>query len=215
MVRLVFVGDIMVHAEQLNIARQADSSHNFSGQFAAVLPLLRGDLTVGNFETVLAGPRHPYRGYPSFNLPDSLADALKGAGFNVLRLANNHILDLGARAALRTEQILKGKGFAVTGLGPGEAGHAPPLWCEADGLRLGILNYTYGSNRLLSPDLAREVALNIMDPGLIAWDVLALRAQGAEYIVAALHRGVEYQPVPTPAQRTVAAYCLALAWTRS
>lgn len=209
-VRLVFTGDIMAHAEQLNIARRADGGYDFSGQFAPVFPLLRGDLTVGNFETVLAGPQRPYTGYPSFNTPDSLADALKDAGFDVLLLANNHILDLGAGAALRTEQTLRDKGFAVTGLGPGEAGHAPPLLCEVGGLRLGILNYTYGSNRPVTPALAGEVALNITDPLLMAWDVLALRARGAEYIVAALHWGMEYQPKPSPVQRSVAAFCLAL-----
>ncbi len=209
-VRLVFTGDIMTHAEQLNIARQADGSYDFSGQFAPVLPLLQGDLLVGNFETVLAGPRRPYTGYPSFNTPDSLADALRKAGFDVLLLANNHILDLGAQAALRTKQVLTDKGFAVTGLGPGQAGHTPPLLCEVNGLRLGILNYTYGSNRPVTPALEREIALNGMDLLLITWDVLALRAAGAQYIVAAMHWGIEYRPEPSPAQRAVAAHCLAL-----
>lgn len=209
-VRLVFTGDIMAHAEQLSIARRPDGSHDFSGQFAPVLPLLSGDLTVGNFETVLGGPERPYTGYPSFNTPDTLADALKDAGFDVLLLANNHILDLGAKAALRTDQVLRDKGFAVTGLGPGEAGHPPPLLCDAGGLRLGLLNYTYGSNRLLTPALERDVALNVIDSALLAEDVRTLRDQGARYIVAALHWGIEYQPQPSPAQRAVAAHCLSL-----
>lgn len=205
-VRLVLTGDIMVHADQLAIAKTS-GGYDFSAHFAPVRSLLRGDMLIGNLETVLGGPQWKYTGYPSFNTPDTLADALKDAGFNVLLLANNHILDLGAEAALRTESVLRNKGFAVTGLGKKPA---PPLLCEVQGLRVGILNYTYGSNRPLTPKLAENVSLNVIDPARMAEDVLTLRGQGAQYIIAALHWGIEYDPVPSPAQRAVANLCLTL-----
>lgn len=205
-VRLVLTGDIMIHADQLTIARTADG-YDFSAPFAPIRPLLRGDLVIGNLETVLGGPQWKYTGYPSFNTPDALADALKDAGFAVLLLANNHMLDLGAEAALRTEEVLRSKGFAVAGLGRTPP---PPLLCEVKGLRVGILNYTYGSNRPITPQLAASVSLNIIDPIRMALDVLNLRARGAQYIIAALHWGIEYDPEPSPEQRTAAARCLAL-----
>lgn len=76
-VKLVFVGDIMVHQDQLDSARVGDT-YDFNPQFQFIAPFLLGDMVIGNFETVLRG-RPPYTGYPAFNTPDSLAETLEKA----------------------------------------------------------------------------------------------------------------------------------------
>jgi len=107
-IRLLFVGDIMAHAPQLEAVKRVtpprkegggkgETVYDFVPFFAEVRSLLRGaDLVAGNLETTLGGPRKGYRGYPSFNSPDSLAEALRDAGFDLLFTANNHCLDSGA-----------------------------------------------------------------------------------------------------------------------
>ena len=89
------VGDVMVHARQLEIAAQPDGSYDFHPQFALIADSLAGaDYTIANLETTI-GKYHDmdYSGYPLFNSPESLLDAVKDAGVDFLTLANNHILD--------------------------------------------------------------------------------------------------------------------------
>jgi len=205
-VRLIFVGDIMAHQVQLDLARTADG-HDFSGQFARILPYLDGDVIIGNLETVLAGPERTYQGYPTFNTPDSLAESLADAGFTVLVLANNHTYDHGTSGALRTVQLLKERGFAVTGV---DAGTPAPLLVDVGGLRLGLFNYTYGSNVPVTPAMKERATLNVMDFVRMARDVMALRLAGADYVVASLHWGAEYLPLPDKSQRAAALFCQAL-----
>lgn len=205
-VRLVFVGDVMVHAAQLEIALR-DGKHDFHSSFEAIRPWLKGDVVVGNLETVLGGADQGYSGYPRFNSPDSLAEALRGAGFTTMLFANNHTLDQGMQAARRTVQILRDNGLSITGI----AGATPsPLLLEIGELRLGILNYTYGSNCPVTPDATDTVSLNIIDKDRLTEDVHQLQAQGAKYIVAALHWGEEYSPAPSAAQQEIAQHCLEL-----
>jgi poly-gamma-glutamate synthesis protein (capsule biosynthesis protein) len=57
---------------------------------------------IGNLETTLSGPETGYTGYPLFNAPDSLADAITKAGFNIISTTNNHSLDRGEKGVLKT-----------------------------------------------------------------------------------------------------------------
>lgn len=211
--RLVFTGDIMAHSEQLkgayfggNFDNADNADFNFTHQFAPITPYLQGDIVIGNFETVLAGPNLPYTGYPCFHAPDALADALAVAGFNTLLLANNHIFDKGAKAAIRTQNILTEKGFAVTGLFS-PASVNTPLVLENNGIRVGILNYTYGSNIPIENFSEVDVALNVINKARILQDIIYLRTQKVDFIAALLHFGNEYQPKPSAAQKDIAKFC--------
>lgn len=206
-VRLLFVGDIMVHKEQLLAAQTShQDKYDFQDQFRFIKSFLKGDLLIGNFETVLAGPLPGYSGYPSFNTPDTLADALKDVGFDVLLLANNHILDKNAVGALRTRHILDKKGFAVTGLFSEKENTMVPLLMTVEGLLVGIMNYTYGSNR--SPTQVKGIHLNIINKAHLEKDIQYLRAAGADILIATFHWGIEYQEQPSQAQKKIAAFCL-------
>ena len=204
--RLIFVGDIMVHATQLEIAHSS-GTYNFHKCFEVIQPWLRGDLVIGNLETVLGGAKRGFSGYPCFNSPDMLATALRDAGFTTLLLANNHIYDHGLQAARRTAEVLQAHNFSVTGL----AGVCPsPLILEVNGLRVGILNFTYGSNSPVKYHQSESISLNIIDKEKIAYDVAYLKKQDIDYIIATFHWGEEYSTAPSPAQHDIASYCLEL-----
>ncbi len=205
-IRLIFVGDIMVHATQLEIAH-SNGAYDFHSSFEAIRPWLKGDLVIGNFETVLGGARPGFSGYPHFNTPDSLATALHDVGFTTLLLANNHIYDHGIQAAKRTVEVLQANNLAVTGL---TRVCPSPLLIEVKGVRLGIFNYTYGSNSPINYHDSASISLNIIDKNRISDDIAQLRRQGADYIVATFHWGEEYSTEPSPAQRDIASYCLEL-----
>ena len=115
--RFLFIGDIMVHSQQLDAARRKDGTYDFSPSFRRVKPLLSGEFLVGNLETVFAGEGKKllYAGYPLFNTPDIFTENLSGdLGVDLLTLANNHIFDRGASGARRTVAVLNSADIRYT-----------------------------------------------------------------------------------------------------
>ena len=92
--RLLFVGDLMQHQGQINAARTATGTYDYSACFEYVKEEIGSvDLAIANLEVTLGGK--PYKGYPAFSAPDEFLTAIHDAGFNVLVTANNHSLDRG------------------------------------------------------------------------------------------------------------------------
>lgn len=180
---------------------------DFAPQFRRVRPLFWGDaLIVGNLETTFAGPERGYAGYPLFNTPDSLADALVGLGVHVVTLANNHILDRGAGGARRTVEVLNRAGILWTGLGLDDVPKNDALLVEHGGLRWAFVNYSYGSNRLLS---SSDVHLNVISDSAISEGLARARTLSPDIIAACFHWGEEYHFVPSAHQRRAAEAALA------
>ena len=71
------------------------------------------DIAIANFEVTLAGP--PYKGYPTFSSPASLASACLNAGIDVFATANNHAADRGNKGILNTIYRLDSLGIPHTG----------------------------------------------------------------------------------------------------
>lgn len=112
--RLLAVGDIMMHSPQFPAyLNPKTGQYDFRGFFTNVKPILKeADWCWANLETPLLGGEKVYTGYPMFNAPPELADALKDAGFNIVTAANNHTLDRRERGALRTREVLKDRGLS-------------------------------------------------------------------------------------------------------
>lgn len=201
-VRLVFAGDIMVHLPQVKAAKSGDA-YRFEPQLEGVGSLLASaDIVSGNLETTLSGSKIPYSGYPRFNTPDSLLDALKSLGFNFLCVANNHALDYGKAGFARTVERARSSGFCVAGVVSKD--ERPIVSVNVRGVRFSFLNYTYGYNE----------APGQKGPGpgpaiLVKEEVLkdissARSADKADVIVVIAHWGVEDSPRVTEEQREMA-----------
>ncbi|MCC3373291.1 CapA family protein [Cohnella sp. REN36] len=202
---LVAVGDIMVHSPQLPGYYNAKTKkYDFRPWFKQVKPLLRqGDWVVGNLETPIAGADLKYTGYPRFNAPTELADALKDAGFQVLSTANNHTLDRGYPGLARTLGNLRKRGLVPVGTAVDETDAARIVIEERNGIKLGFLSYTYGTNGIPLPE-DKPFAVNFIDREAIASDIRRTKEAGADAVAVSLHFGIEYQRTPNDAQRRIA-----------
>jgi poly-gamma-glutamate synthesis protein (capsule biosynthesis protein) len=206
--RLLFVGDIMAHREQLESAQRAGGEWDFFPQFRRVKPLFRRErekgeiLVTGNLETVFAGEKRGFAGYPSFNTPDALADALTELGVDVLTLANNHILDRGFSGAKRTAEVLDRAGILWTGIAEKDGTGGEVLTAERAGLRVAFVNYSYGSNR---PPAPGDISLNIISDAAVTDGLSRACLSSPDIVVACFHWGNEYQTAPTKRQRALAA----------
>ena len=214
--RLLFIGDIMAHDQQLKAAKIKNNNYNFRPQFRRVKPLFEDEFTVGNLETVFAGDNKKYSGYPLFNTPDILIEDLKDSlGIDFLTLANNHIFDKGEAGARRTAEILENAEVPWTGLGldiKDDAGEIIKSIPENDAvlinynnLKFAFINLTYGSNLKFA---RQDVKLNIISHKNIEQAVNNAKALEPDIIIACFHWGNEYQFKPSAAQQDAADYAL-------
>lgn len=204
---LVAVGDIMMHTPQLPGAYVAETgSYDFSGFFQRVKPTIAAaDWAMANLETPLAGNERGYKGYPRFNAPVEMADALSEAGFDIVSIANNHILDQGEAGAIATIRTLQDRGLKP--IGTSEEGASPlqeAVITKKNGIAAAFLAYTYGTNGIPLPQNAPYLVY-LVNEKQIAEDIAHAKARGADVIVVSLHFGNEYQRHPTDAQRNLAA----------
>jgi poly-gamma-glutamate synthesis protein (capsule biosynthesis protein) len=204
--RLVFAGDLMQHTTQINAARTADGSFDYSGSFRYVRDLFgEADVAVLNFETTLA-PCEPYTGYPRFRSPVHIAGALKDIGIDIVALANNHICDNGLEGISFTLACLDSFGIASTGVFADSAQYRArhPLRFEANGIRFALLNYTYGTNGMPVPG---KTIVNLIDTTTIAADLARIDGSETDCIIVFFHWGEEYSRRPDDGQRNLSAFC--------
>lgn len=205
MLKLVFAGDVMGHDSQILSALQPDNkSYNYDTCFSLVKDYISdADLAAGNLEVTLGGP--PYKGYPQFSSPDALAESLKKSGFDLMITANNHSLDRGKKGLERTIEVLQAKGLLHTGTFIDDTSRARtyPLILEKNGIRLAILNYTYGTNGL---EVQEPNIVNYIDLLQIKSDLDKAKTAEPDMILATVHWGKEYQREEDRTQYEVAEY---------
>lgn len=202
-VKLSFVGDIMCHTPQMEYAKIGSDSFDFSPTFKIVQHYLAdSDITFGNLETVFAGKSEKYTGYPLFNSPDELLDALKFSGFDILFTTNNHSLDRGVKGVESTINQIKNRNLINAGTYLTQNSRDSLLVVEKNGLKIGILSYTYGLNGNLLPK-SKSFLVNVIDTNIIKKDVLTLTEKNVDLILVYYHFGEEYSRLPSKYQEEI------------
>lgn len=202
---LLFAGDAMQHQGQLDqaLAEGGGERYDYSDCFSLIAPeVTRADYAVCNLEVPLGGgPR--YSGYPCFSAPDSYAEALRDAGFDLLLTANNHCLDSGMKAARRTLTALDSLGIDHVGTfrDSRQREELVPFMKDINGISFAFLNYTYGTNGIPPRD-GMEVAM--IDRDRMAREIRLARERGAEIVCVLVHWGVEYVLLENQNQRALA-----------
>lgn len=202
--RFLFIGDIMIHDQQLDAAKRKDGTYDFSPSFRRVKPLLRDSFLVGNLETVFAGEgkKLRYAGFPLFNTPDVFTENLTGdLGVDLLTLANNHIFDRGAEGARRTVTVLNSADIPCIGLGLDDIPSNDAIILDNAGIRTAFINHSYGSN--LWPK-SSDVHLNVYGEDDIVTAMTRAKALSPDVIIALFHWGNEYHYKPNVHQKRAA-----------
>ena len=216
-------GDVLIHKPIYEAAYSSLSGeYDFNNIFTYCSSEIKGcDYFVANLETTLAGTENgrKYTSYPCFNTPDSIADALKGAGVDCLLTANNHCYDSSAFGVTRTQQVVKEKGFDYVGTRTSENG-AKYFVKKIGGINFGITCYTYETD----PPAAGRKAMNgiVVDtetaPLINSFDynnldafyselktqLSAMKKKGADVLVVYLHWGYEYNLTESSYQKNIA-----------
>ncbi len=202
---IVFAGDMMGHGPQYNAAfDSSDGDYNYKPCFRFIKPFIdSADIAIANFEVTLGGK--PYVGYPTFSSPDGLARDIADAGFDILALANNHCYDRGKKGLYRT--LSKLDSLKILHLGEYrdsvERVSQYPFIIEKKGFRIAFLNYTYGTNGILTE---KPNIVNYIDKKIILSDLAKADSMKVDYKIAIMHWGMEYERKPNKEQSGLARF---------
>lgn len=198
---LLAVGDNLIHIEVVKSGKQADGSYNYDHLYSNLKEeISAADLAVVNQETILGGKDFPYSGYPNFNSPTQIGDALIGAGFDIVLQATNHTMDMGLKGVENTLAYWKTHPeITVLGINETEDASKQIPIIEKNGIKLAMLNYTYGLNGYSLPK-KKPFLVNILDKKKMAGDI-ALAESLADFTIVFPHWGSEYVYKPTSMQK--------------
>lgn len=219
---LTVCGDIMSHMPQTNDAWNiTQNKYDYSPMLQdASSWISKADYAVGNLETTFAGGPD-YSGYPAFNTPDELSDALKNAGFDLLLTANNHCMDKRYDGLVRTLDVLDQRQIAHVGTYRTQEErdfNNGIVVADVGGISVAFLGYTYGTNGIPVKD-DKKFSVNIfnkdymtnaseLDKELLLSDIEYAKSLNTDLIAVMIHWGIEYQIEQNQYQRNVAQFLL-------
>jgi poly-gamma-glutamate synthesis protein (capsule biosynthesis protein) len=129
--------------------------NGFGWPFEHVRDALRGaDVLFGNLESVFVHPESPKELARATRMavgadPEACVRALAEAGFSMLSMANNHVLDAGTLGATHTKAVLEAQGIGVAGFGRTQEEATRLVSVVRKGRRVGLLCYAEDSNYTL------------------------------------------------------------------
>ena len=222
-INLMMVGDNLMHMGIVTTGKQADGSYNYDFLFEGIEDFLaEAEVKMINQETILGGNQLGFSGYPHFNSPTEVGDAIVDAGFNVVLHSSNHTADKGLKGILNcVDYWQQYPEVLVAGIdGTGTVSDSDSTdeiqILEIEGITFAILNYAYAPNmgsfpkeyeghmdmlcdynektRLIDFTTLREAVLTEIEEA----DKLA------DFVVVCPHWGTEYTTTPSSYQEKFA-----------
>jgi poly-gamma-glutamate capsule biosynthesis protein CapA/YwtB (metallophosphatase superfamily) len=198
---LIAVGDIML------TGGKSEHRYRAMGHGAAfdyVRDITGGaDVSFANVEGPIttSGPRFGDKKY-TYKMAPAAAPAIAEAGFDIVSIANNHMLDFGAEGLANTIVELDRHNIANSGAGANVAAARAPAFYEAAGRKIALLSYS-----LTYPE---EFWAGRNRPGTAfgheSWvrsDVAAVRDR-ADLVFVSFHWSAELRETPKGYQKTLA-----------
>ena len=201
--RIMANGDLLYHIPIYRTALKEDGTYDFHENFEYVKPWLKqADLVIGDFEGTV-NKDHYLAGYPLFNAPGEVMDAIKDAGYQVLDLAHNHILDSQVEGVISTADAIEKAGMTPIGVYPHEPrDKAPIVIKEVKGIKVALLAYSYGFNGIEEYISKEDYDNHLSDLNEEKMKAEIERAEKeADITVVMPQMGIEYQLEPTEEQK--------------
>lgn len=203
-VSIIMAGDVLLHT-RVTASGDFGDKYDYGHLFANCRDIIyNADLAIVNQEVILGGSELGLTGYPSFNGPYEVGDALVSAGFDVVLHATNHAIDKGKRGIINCTRYWEENHPEIKAVGIYATEEASETICtvQAGSATVAILNYTYGTNGIPLPsDMPYCVDLLTYDrEDEIRGDIAAAK-EIADIVIVAPHWGTEYTHVPGDFQK--------------
>jgi poly-gamma-glutamate synthesis protein (capsule biosynthesis protein) len=221
-INIIAVGDILLHKKSCDFYKQ----HSINNIFSKISPIIKNyDLAYYNQEGVLGGDEVGwYGGKPEklpngheknrFNNPSWILDKTVECGFNMVSLANNHILDLDEKYRIKHIKSIKNKNIYYTGSWISQDEMKPCL-ININGWKIGFISYT---DKINTTYAEKEYMRNDYNEVKVKNDVDYLRKHNVDLIICAMHWGNENthyslsadKEIPTKTQKDIAEFLASL-----
>lgn len=197
---LVFVGDVMLARGVAQSVEKNKREYAFLYEKTASF-LNEADVAFCNLLCALSKQGEPVKKNYTYRATPTAAAALARAGFDVVSLANSHILDYGPAAANDTVEHLSAASIKSMGLLADGQPQVPALF-EVKGIRIGYLAYADPRPKYAYPKIFRPFPTRPArgDIETIRQDIARLKP-AADLVVVSMHWGVEYAPKPNVEQQ--------------
>ncbi len=209
-VTFIALGDLILHQSLIDYG---EKHGGYRFLFDPMRQLISSaDIAILNQETPFAASPEKYSDYPLFGTPSAVGEAILGAGFDVISLATNHMLDQGEEGIQTTLQFYENAmqqlenspndpPLLALGVQSDDtaAENIPYQLLQIKGFTFAFLNYTYGTNGQPLPE-GQPYAVHLLDdPERIRQDIEDA-SSSADLVIVLVHWGEEYDPHPTAMQ---------------
>lgn len=200
-VSLLAAGDNLIHIEVVNSGKQEDGTYNYDHLYDEIMEEIEAaDIAVVNQETILGGEQFSYSGYPAFNSPTEIGEALVDVGFDVVLHATNHTMDKGEKGINNTFDFWSNyPDISILGINKSKDDRNRISIIEKNGLKIAMLNYTYSLNGYQLPD-DKPYLVNMLDKKQMEKDIKKAH-EDADFVIVFPHWGTEYVYEPVNSQK--------------
>ena len=225
---LIAVGDYLIHSSVYKDANRLANGdgYDFKPMISYIKEIVSNyDIAYYNQETILGGSELGLSDYPTFNSPYEAGDAMLDAGFNLVSLATNHTMDSGKKAVENSCKYWQSKEKVLTaGSYCSEEERNKINIKEINNIKYTMLNYTYGTNGM---PVANDYLVNVWPTDIdninnpekdtkyqaykkqVKEDIDKVKDK-VDFLIVAMHWGVEYTHEPTAYEKDMASYLASL-----
>ena len=192
-ISVVMVGDILLHDSVNRVCHLEEGGYDYSNLFTNTKDEIgEADLAIVNQEVIIGGESLRITGYPSFNAPFEIGDELVNTGFDVVCHATNHAMDRGGSGIRKCLEFWEENHpeEAVLGIHDSEEDKDEIYVYEKDGIKIAVLNYTYGTNGIRLPE-KMPFAVDLLDEDRVVADIKRAEEM-ADFTIVCPHWGTEY-----------------------
>lgn len=189
-VTLLFSGDIMLDRGVKNSVNK-----NYKGDYSALFEKLgilkKSDIAFANLEGPASDLGKDMHNLYSFRMDPSTIPALKGAGFSVVSVANNHMGDWGNSAFTDTLVRLKENEILYVGGGMNASEAEMPAIIEKYGMKIGYLGFSdVGPNGM---EVGADKAGLLLASNPRFDEIVQNASKQVDYLIVSFHFGDEYK----------------------
>lgn len=192
-VNIIITGDTHLGGGRVTAYAEQGDAEQLFGEF---LQMFReADLSVTNLESPVIDDGSPIeKTGPALKSPVGSLGVLKKAGFGLVTLANNHILDYGAEGLQSTLNECRKNGMHTVGAGMSKKEASTPFVTEISGIKIAILNIAeneFGTTQNGEPGGYG------LDP-VENFNTIKSAKEEADHVIVIVHGGHEHYELPSP-----------------
>ena len=192
--KILIAGDFAPVYHRLK--KEVDLGH-YADILGEVRPIVeKADFSIVNFECPIVGDNgvSPIKKHgPNISCSSNGLAAVKWAGFDMITLANNHVLDFGEQCLIGTINAANSLGISTVGAGANLSEAAKVKYVNIDNKVVAIINCCENEFSIASDNRA---GANPINPIKQYYSILEAKSK-SDYVIVITHGGHEYFQLPS------------------